>query len=50
MLEETCPDPAVILADSDQYLQKGCTIIYLLIDGTPAGYLALSKRMMIIIK
>lgn len=45
MLEETCPDPAVILADSDRYLQKGCTMIYLLIAGTPAGYLALSDTL-----
>lgn len=45
MLEETCPDSAAILADSETYLQKGCTIIYLIVNGKAAGYLALSDTL-----
>lgn len=45
MLEETCPDCAAILADSEAYLQKGCTMIYLIVDGKAVGYLALSDTL-----
>ena len=45
MLEETCPDCAAILDDSETYLEKGCTMIYLIINGKAAGYLALSDTL-----
>ena len=45
MLEEICPDCADILADSETYLQKGCTMIYLIVNGKAAGYLALSDTL-----
>ncbi len=45
MLESTACDCSEILSVSEAELQKGYTIIYLLIDEKPAGYLALSDTL-----
>ncbi len=43
MLKENCSSvPDTLFREADEYLEKGCTIIYLAADGTAAGFLALS--------
>ena len=43
MLKENCRSvPDTLFREADEYLEKGCTIIYLAADGTAAGFLALS--------
>ena len=42
MLKENCSSvPDTLFREADEYLEKGCTIIYLAADGTAAGFLAL---------
>lgn len=43
MLEENCSSfPDSVIHEAEEYLSKGCTVIYLAADGTAAGFLALS--------
>ena len=43
MLERNCGSlPESMLRDAENYLDRGCTVIYLAADGTAAGFLALS--------
>ncbi len=43
MLKKNCRSvPDTLFREADEYLEKGCTIIYLAADGTAAGFLALS--------
>ena len=43
MLKENCSSvPDTLFREADEYLKKGCTIIYLAVDGAAAGFLALS--------
>ena len=43
MLEENCASfPDSIIHEAEEYLGRGCTVIYLAVDGAAAGFLALS--------
>ncbi len=45
LLSLTSADCSALLAEAETEVQKGCTLIYLLIDEKPAGYLALSDTL-----
>ena len=45
LLSQAPADCSALLAEAETEVQKGCTLIYLLIDEKPAGYLALSDTL-----